>query len=125
VTFHDSWHFFIEFGTKFSESLAPAVVSLALAGGLATVDGCREYVSILVQYAFEANGAGTGLPRLEFRVTVAKGWLPGLLGFWGQLVADGPWGEQVFSLGYAGPDQDGGGLPFAVAISHPAVVTAA
>ena len=40
-----------------------AIVSPALAGGLATVDACRECVGVLVQYALEPESAGTASPR--------------------------------------------------------------
>ena len=41
-----------------------AVVSPALAGGLATVDACRECVGVLVQYALEPESAGTAFVSL-------------------------------------------------------------
>lgn len=40
-----------------------AVVNLALAGELVPVDACRECVGVIVEYAFEAEVAGTASPR--------------------------------------------------------------
>ena len=40
-----------------------AVVRVTLAGVLAAVDACRECAGVLVQYAYEAEGAGTASPR--------------------------------------------------------------
>ena len=101
-------------------------LSLGVAlGELSAVYALSEGVGVLVEYAFEAESNTANSPCPVVREGSVGTDPRGVLGFCRQLVTDGVRGEEMFALGYAGPNHDGRGLPLAVAQFHPAGVVAA